>query len=161
MKHFVKHNLKLLGSVLKGLILFLYTIFLFVIIIIFLFFYESHIPPQDFSYVEILENYANDSLPSCIVRKKMYDDGYELSVTYLLDENDFQKVLIGIQSNSRAKIDSNNYIYRNEAFSKDFPKINQLSSPQFDYCFRIYGVQSTDIGFKEPRLIFLYRNYLN
>jgi len=56
----------------------------------------------------------------------MYDDGYELSVTYLLDENDFQKVLIGIQSNSRAKIDSNNYIYRNEAFSKDFPKINQL-----------------------------------
>jgi hypothetical protein len=153
--------LKMLGFLAKGLVLFVYAVVLFVSMVIFIPFYDSQRPPPDFFYVQILEDYAGDSLPSCTVAEKLYDeweyDGV-LSATYLLDESDYQKVLAGIRSNDRTRPGSIDYYP-----GKGTSWYNGDYIPyKVDYKYSIARSQQLiAIAFKDPRTIFLYRIYYN
>jgi hypothetical protein len=90
-------KIKALGWFTKGFLIISLLGISGTLFLMFLVHYFDTKPEGDSYYVEILEEYAGESLPSCKVKHKVHFKSGKGAI-YSLDEYDFKKVLTGVQS---------------------------------------------------------------
>lgn len=138
-------------------------------------FYTVYTPPRDSVYIGYLEFYAGDSLTSCRVINKKYDESYYTTAIYRISDSDFEKVLNGVQNykyldtvTSRDYNDRTLHVLQKETIRSisrsDYNDVAiqllrkeaNCNISQLDYNYSIHN-GTTQIGFKRPDIILFFK----
>ena len=117
-------------------------------------FYTVYTPPRDSVYIGYLELFAGDSLPSCRVMNKKYEEGSYTTAIYRVNESDFQKVLEGVQNYEY--LDTIAPVKYNDVAIQLLRKEKNHEISQLDYSYSL-SAGDKQFGFKRPDIILYFR----